>query len=151
MAKHQLLISSKLDKAFPFRSEEGQYKKTLLLIVNWTGTWGPRDRPDLCLVVAPGDELEIVLAAEEVAQGGSLHFVKRGDPGVPLLASLPTGERQGNRERVDLETGSVLLQVDPALSREGELLYGLRISGLRQVPYPIVGQGQAGSLTATRP
>ena len=158
MAKHQLIISLDRNKNFPVRSEEGRFQETHLLVVNWTGTWGPRDRPALCLVVEPGDELEIALSAGQTG-GGSLWLYNRSNPLPsllshlpPPLAPLPERQPQDTWERVDLETGSVLLQVNPAISRDaGESLYKLRVSSLGQAPYPLVGQGQAGNLTATRP
>ncbi|MGZ3460193.1 MAG: hypothetical protein ACXU86_17025 [Archangium sp.] len=150
MAKHQLFISKEIDGFFPVRSEAGQLKKTCTLVVNWKGTWEPGDHPELSLVVAPGDELEVVLSSNK-HQGGSLWLFQRV---VPLL--LPTNETvsQGAWERVDVEDegGSKVLQVNPSLAGDsGESRHGLRISALRQWPVPIVGQGDPGSLTASKP
>ncbi|EPX64807.1 hypothetical protein D187_000229 [Cystobacter fuscus DSM 2262] len=148
MAKHQLIIPESIYTSFPVRSEAGRLKELCTLVINWKGTWAPDDDPELSLVVAPGDELEIVLSAER-HQGGSLWLFKRE---LPLL--LPENAVRSERtwERVDLERGSRVLQVNHALSRDsGESRYDLRVSELGQFPEPIVGQGQAGTLTASKP
>ncbi|OJT18179.1 hypothetical protein BO221_42620 [Archangium sp. Cb G35] len=151
MAKHQLIISKDINGNFPVRSEEGQLKTTRTLVVNWKRTWEPRDRADLFLVVAPGDELEVVLA-EEQREGGSLWLYNRVNPLRSLLVPLPEGPHRDGVMRVDLQKGSVILTVDPAIARDaGESRYDLRISALGGVPAPFVGQGQAGTLTASKP
>jgi hypothetical protein len=152
VAKHQLFISRDINRAFPVRSEAGQFKVTRTLVINWKGTWEPRDQPDLFLVVAPGDELEIVLSGEQ-QEAGSLWFTDRLNPVRSLLLPLPEDQPQrGHWERVDIKSGSVLLQVNPAIARDaGESRYDLRLTALGQLPVPIVGQGQAGTLTASKP
>jgi len=145
VAKHQLIISNGL---YPVRSEAEQNKVVRTVVVNWKGTWGPHDRPEQYLVVAPGDELEIVLSSER-QQGGSLWIF---DQGVPLLVPTEGIERQGTLERVDVESGSKLVQVNQALaSNSGESRYNLRATALRQMPIPIVGEGQPGTLSASKP
>lgn len=151
MAKHQLIISRDLHRAFPVRSEEGQFKVTRTLVINWNGSWEPRDQPEQCLMVAPGDELEVVLADEQ-REGGSLWIYKRMNSLPPLFVPLPEDKHGNGMERVDLEKGSVILTVNPALAKDaGEARYNLRISALGEVPAPFVGQGQAGTLIATKP
>ncbi|ATB36470.1 hypothetical protein CYFUS_001885 [Cystobacter fuscus] len=148
MAKHQLIIPENIYASFPVRSEAGRLEELLTLVINWKGTWEPGDQPEQYLVVAPGDELEIVLSAER-HQGGSLWLFKRE---LPLL--LPENAVLSDRTwaRVDLERGSRVFQVNHALSRDsGESRYDLRVSELRQYPEPIVGQGQPGTLTASKP
>lgn len=148
MAKHQLIISKNINRSHPVRSEAGQFKVIRTLVVNWKGTWEPGDHPEQCLVVAPGDELELVLSSEH-EEGSSLWFFKR-----MLALLLPTQETQSQEawERVDIEKGSMRFQVNHALAGDsGESRHGLRISKLGQMPLPIVGQGQAGSLTASKP
>jgi hypothetical protein len=148
VAKHQLIISKETHVSCPVRSEAGQLKPTRTLVVNWKGTWEPRDQPDHYLVVAPGDELELVLSAEQ-REGGSLWLLHWVNPSPSVLSE---SQRQGKWEHVDLQTGSVRLQVNPDLAHEaGESRYELRITALGQIPAPIVGQGQAGTLTATKP
>ncbi|WP_146209946.1 hypothetical protein [Vitiosangium sp. GDMCC 1.1324] len=151
MAKHQLIISKDISRNYPVRSEAGELKETRTLVVNWDGTWKPNDRPDKYLVVAPGDELEIVLAAEK-DEGSSLWLYNRVRPLPSLLLPLPEDQRQGGVERVDIKSGSVILEVNRAIARDaGESRYDLRISAMGEIPMPIVGQGQPGTLTATRP
>ena len=125
---------------------------TRTLVVNWKGTWEPRDQPDVCLVVAPGDELEVVLSGEP-PEASSLWLASRVNPLRSLLLPMPDNQRQdGDWERVDIKSGSVTLQVNPAISRDaGESRYDLRITALGQRPIPIVGQGQAGTLSASKP
>lgn len=151
MAKHQLFINRDISRAFPVRSEAGQFKVTRTLVVNWKGTWEPRDQPDTCLVVAPGDELEIVLSGEQ-QEASSLWLTNRVNPLRSLLLPMPDNQRQNDWERVDIKSGSEILQVNPAISRDaGESRYDLRITALGQRPMPIVGQGYAGTLTASKP
>lgn len=146
MAKHQLIITP---GPYPVRSEAEQRKATRTLVLNWKGTWEPQERPELYLVVAPGDELELVLSSE-MRQGGSLWIFRRELPA--LLVPTDETECQDTSERVDLESGSRVLQVNPSLTGDsGESRYNLRTSALGKVPLPIVGQGQAGTLTATKP
>jgi len=148
VAKHQLSISKDINGSYPVRSEAGQFKVTRTLVVNWKGKWEPDDRPELYLVVAPGDELEVVLSSEK-HPGGSLWLFKRVHP---LLLPTQETQHQDAWERVDIESGSRVLQVNHTLARDsGESRYDLRISALGQRPLPIVGQGQAGSLTASKP
>jgi hypothetical protein len=148
VAKHQLIISKDINRSYPVRSEAGQYKATRTLVVNWKGTWAPGDRPELYLVVAPGDELELVLSSEQ-HQGGSLWLFKRV---LPLLLPTDETERQDAWERVDIESGSTVLQVNDSLAGvSGESRYDLRISALGQKPVIIVGEGQPGTLTASKP
>lgn len=146
MAKHQLIISN---GAWPARSEAGHTKTVRTLVVDAKGTWTPpSEHPERYLVVAPGDELEVVLSPDK-KQGGSLWIFNQG---VPLLEPAAGIERQDDWERVDLESGSRVLRMNPVLaSASGESRYNVRASGLRQKPLPIVGEGQAGSLTASRP
>jgi hypothetical protein len=147
VAKHQLSISN---GAWPVLSEAGQNKAVRTLVVNWKGTWEARDRPERFLLVAPGDELELVLSADK-QQGGSLWIFNSG---VPLLEPAEGIERQDDWERVDLESGSGsrVVRVNQTLAGgSGESRYSVRATGLRQKPVPIVGEGQAGSLTASRP
>ncbi|MET0401772.1 MAG: hypothetical protein ABW123_05180 [Cystobacter sp.] len=147
MAKHRLILSHS-NKYYPVRSEAGQLQATRVLVVTGTGRWTPEDRPELYLVVAPGDELEFALESPQ-HPGGSVWLFKK-TPAV-LLPKTDT-QQQEAWERVDIESGSRILQVNPALTRDsGECRYDLRISALNQRPLIIVGQGQAGSLTATRP
>ncbi|WNG24283.1 hypothetical protein F0U62_09825 [Cystobacter fuscus] len=148
MAKHQLIIPESIYEFYPVRSEAGRLKELRTLVINWKGTWAPDDDSELYLVVAPGDELEIVLSSER-HQGGSLWLFKRE---LPLL--LPENEVRSERtwERVDLERGSKVLQVNHALSRDsGESRYDLCVSELGMAPMPPVGQGQPGTLTASKP
>ena len=147
MAKHQLIISN---GPYPVRPEAGQNKAIRTLVVDAKGTWTPSDHPERYLVVAPGDELELVLSSEK-KQGGSLWIFNQG---VPLLAPAEGIERQDDWERVDFESGSgsKVLQLNPSLAgASGESRYNVRASALRQRPLPIVGEGQAGSLTASKP
>ncbi|KFA92158.1 hypothetical protein [Archangium violaceum] len=151
MAKHQLIISKKINGNFPVRSEEERFNAIRTLVVNWKGTWEPRERPDLFLVVAPGDELEVVLADEQ-HEGGSFWLFNRESPSRPLLVPLPEGQRLDGVERVDLQKGSVILTVDPTIAKDaGESRYNLRVSVLGMPPAPFVGQGQAGTLIASKP
>ncbi len=151
MAKHQLIISRDFKKPSVVRSEGGELKPTRMVVVNWKGTWEPRDQPDLYLVVAPGDELEIVLADEE-PQGASLWLSNRVNPLPSLLGPLPENQRQDKSEHVNIQKGSVLLTVNQTISRDaGESRYDLRVTALGQRPPPIVGQGQPGTLTASKP
>ena len=151
MSKHQLIISKDVSRAYPVRSEAGQLKVTRTLVFNWKGTWEPNDRPDLYLVVAPGDELEVVLAAEQ-DQRSSLWLFNRGNPLPSLLSPVSESQPQDHWERVDLQKEGVLLRVNQTISRDsGESRYDLRISPLGQRPMPIVGQGQPGTLTASKP
>ncbi|WNG56457.1 hypothetical protein F0U59_18090 [Archangium gephyra] len=149
MAKHQLIISRDFKKPAVVRSEGGQLKATRMLVVNWKGTWAPRDQPDLYLVVAPGDELEIVLGDEQ-QEASSLWLFNRVNPLRSLL--LLESQRQDPWERVDIQKGSVILTVNQAIAKDsGESRYDLRVTALGQKPPPIVGQGQAGTLTASKP
>jgi hypothetical protein len=145
VAKHQLSISN---GAWPVLSEAGQNKTVRTLVVNWKGTWEARDRPERFLVVAPGDELELVLSTDN-PHGGSLWIFNQG---APLLEPAEGIERKEDWERVDLESGSRVVRVNQTLAGgSGESRYNVRATGLRQMPLPIVGEGQAGSLTASRP
>lgn len=147
MAKHQLIISP---GPWPVRSETEKRDPVRTLVVHWNGSWGPRDHPERFLMVAPGDELEVVLSPE-MKEGGSLWLFNEG---VPLLELVEGIERQRGSERVDFESGSGsrVLRMNPALAEaSGESRYGVRATGLRKPPVPIVGEGQAGSLTASRP
>lgn len=151
MAKHQLFISKDVSRSYPVRSEAGQFKVTRTLVVNWKGTWEPNEHPEQYLVVAPGDELEVVLSSEK-DQGASLWLFRRELS--PLLVPTDGTECQDAWERVDLKNGSesTVLQVNPTLARDsGELRYDLRISALGKRPLPIVGEGQAGTMTASKP
>jgi hypothetical protein len=151
VAKHQLIISRDIKRPPVVRSEGGQFKATRMLVINWKGTWEPRDQPDLYLVVAPGDELEIVLADEQ-QQGGSLWLFNRVNPLRSLLLPMPESQRQDRWERVDIQKGSVILTVNQAIAQDsGESRYDLRVSALGEMPPPIVGQGQPGTLTASKP
>jgi len=149
VAKHQLNISDDITWFCPVRLEAGQYKEVHTLVVNWNGKWDPKDRPEHCLVVAPGDELEVVLSPK-MEHGGSLWIFKQ-----KVSLFLPTQdlhEEDTSSVRVDIQKGSKVLQVNHALAHgAGESRYDLRISGLRAYPMPPVGQGQAGNLTATKP
>lgn len=149
MAKYQLSISN---GPFPVRTDEaGQVTSVRTLVVNWTGAWGPRDHPERFLKVAPGDELELVLSPE-MPRGGSLWIY---DQGLPLFEPAEGIERQEHWERVDFEpggSGSRVLRVNPALANgSGESRFNVRASDLREIPMPFVGEGQAGSLTASKP
>lgn len=147
MAKHQLTLSP---GPWPVRSETEKHAPVRTLVVHWKGSWGPRDHPERFLMVAPGDELEVVLSPE-MKQGGSLWLFNEG---VPLLEPAEGIERQNGYERVDFESGSGsrVLRLNPALAGASEeSRYGVRATGLRELPIPIVGEGQAGSLTASRP
>ncbi|HEX5749732.1 MAG TPA: hypothetical protein VFZ09_26105 [Archangium sp.] len=151
MAKHQLIISRDFKRPSVLRSEEGQLKATRTLVVNWKGSWEPRDQPELFLVVAPGDELEIVFADEQ-HESGSLWLFNRVNPLRSLLLPLPESQRQERWERVDLQKGSVILTVNGEIARDsGESRYDLRVSALGEMPPPIVGQGNPGTLTASKP
>ncbi|WP_375768507.1 hypothetical protein NR798_43650 [Archangium gephyra] len=151
MSKHQLIISKDVSRAYPVRSEAGQFKVTRTLVINWKGEWAPNDRPDLYLVVAPGDELELVLAAEQ-DQGTSLWLFNRVNPLPSLLSPVSESQPKDQWERVDLQKEGVILRVNQAIARDaGESRYDLRISPLGQRPMPIVGQGQAGTMTASKP
>ncbi|MFE8600301.1 hypothetical protein [Archangium violaceum] len=151
MAKHQLIISRDFKRPPVARSEGGQLKPTRMLVVNWKGTWAPRDQPDLYLVVAPGDELEIMLADEQ-QQASSLWLFNRVNPSSSLLLLTPESRREDPWERVDIPKGSVILTVNQVIARDsGESRYDLRVTALGQRPPPIVGQGQAGTLTASKP
>ncbi|MFY0527987.1 hypothetical protein ACN28I_34140 [Archangium gephyra] len=158
MAKHQLIISRDINRKHPVRSEAGQSKVISRVVVNWKGTWEPDAQPEMYLLVAPQDEIEIVLQPDEYGSA-SLWFMKPMEQGAPLfqppgnpfkrLASL---FRKDDEERVDLKRGSKVLQVNDALAGEpGELRYVLRISGLGERPVPIGGQGNPGTLTASKP
>ncbi|MFL5346367.1 MAG: hypothetical protein ACJ8AT_16380 [Hyalangium sp.] len=147
MAKHQLIISN---GAWPVLSEAGQNKAVRTLVVDAKGTWVPSAHPERYLVVAPGDELEIVLSPDK-QQGGSLWIFNQG---APLLEPAEGIERKDDWERVDFESGSGsrVLRLNQALAgASGESRYNVRATGLRQKPVPIVGEGQTGSLTASRP
>jgi hypothetical protein len=169
VAKHQLIISREIDRKYPIRSEAGQSKVTRTVVVNWKGTWEPGDQPEAYLVVAPQDEIEIVLQPDEYGDA-SLWFFTPEDQKVPLfpqpwnpvrsvkkLANSVRALWDGNRRddddvRVDLPSGSKVLEVNDMLAGDSrESRYGLRISSLGQRPVPIGGQGNAGSLTATKP
>ncbi|AKJ02373.1 hypothetical protein ATI61_108240 [Archangium gephyra] len=151
MAKHQLIISRDSKNPSVVRSEEGQLKHTRTLVVNWKGSWEPREQPGLFLVVAPGDELEIVFADEQ-HESASLWFFSRVNPLSSLLLPLPESHRQGQWERVDLQKGSVILTVNGAIARDsGESRYDLRVSAVGEMPPRIVGQGNPGTMTASKP
>ena len=61
-----------------------------------------------------------------------------------MLLPLPESQRQDQWERVDLQKEGVILQVNQTIARDsGESRYDLRISPL--------GQGQPGTLTASKP
>ena len=148
MAKHRLIISPKMNPFYPVRSEAEALQQTRTLVVNWKGKWGPEDRPEQCLIVAPGDELEFALESEQSPGGG----VWVSNPRKTLLLPDNTLPRKDDWEHVDVERGSKVLRVNPALARESaERRYGLRTSALGLRPLPIVMQGQVGNLTATRP
>lgn len=149
MAKYQLII---VNDSLPIRSETEQNTFIRTLVVHWTGAWAPNDHPEHYLVVEPGDELEVVLSARK-SQGGSLWIY---DNGIPLLEPVEGIERQGNSERIDFESESQgqsrSFRLNPSLARvSGEVRYNVRTSPLRQQPPPFVGEGQAGSLTASKP
>jgi hypothetical protein len=145
VAKHQLIIPN---GPFPVRSEAEQLKAVRTLVVNWKGTWAPSDHPERYLVVAPGDELEVVLAADK-PRGGSLWIFNQG---IPLLEPAEGVERANGSERLDLESGSRVLRLNQALAgASGESRYNLRASALREPPIPFVGEGQAGTLSASKP
>ena len=151
MAKHQLFISRDTSRSFPVRSVGGRFEVTRKLVVNWKGTWAPKDKPDEYLLVAPGDELEVVLSGEK-QEASSLWLTNDENPLPSLLLPMPDNQRQGDWERVDIKSGSVILQVNPAISRDaGESRYSLRITELGKRPIPIVGQGYAGNITASKP
>jgi hypothetical protein len=150
MAKHQLIIPEDLYEYYPSRSDAGQSKQTRTLVINWKGKWSRNDSPKEYLVVAPGDELEVVLASKK--KGGSLWLYKQE---LPLLLPTEEAESQEAWERVDIKRGSRVLKVNRSLAGgSGEVRYDLRISALKKEPLPPlppVGQGQAGTLTATKP
>jgi hypothetical protein len=121
------------------------------------------------LVVAPQDEIEIVLQPDEYG-GASLWFFAPEEQKVPLFSQpwnpvrsvkkLANSVRTlwgGNRSddddvRVDLPSGSKVLEVNAMLAGDSrESRYGLRISALGKRPVPIGEQGNPGSLTATKP
>jgi hypothetical protein len=69
-----------------------------------------------------------------------------------FLPTEDTHNEEDSSVRVDIKKGSKVLKVNHALAHEsGESRYALRISELGQFPMPMVGQGQAGTLTATKP
>ncbi|MCY1082515.1 hypothetical protein [Archangium lansingense] len=168
MARHQLIISRELSRKYPIRSEAGQSKVTSRVVVNWKGTWEPDDQPEMYLVVAPQDEIEIVLQPDEFG-GAGLWFFKQEEQKTPLfrptlepgrlikklatsLQSLWDPQSEDEEDRVDIESGSRILEVNHMLAGDsGESRYSLRLSGLGQRPVPIGGQGQPGSLTASKP
>lgn len=148
MAKHQLIISDDQNPRYPVRSEAGQSKATSHVVVNWKGTWEPGDQPETYLVVAPGDEIEIVLSSE-MNEGASLWLFDEMEHKVPLLSR---SKSQTGEERVDIKRGSKVVQVKHALAGDPrELRYYLRTSPLREHPPIIVGQGDPGTLTASKP
>lgn len=151
MAKHQLIISDELYDAYPSRSEAGKSKETTTLVVNWKGKWARGDSPKQYLVVAPGDELELVLSPEK-RKGGSLWLYKQERA---LLMPSQEAESQAAWLRVDIKSGSKVFKVNHLLAHDsGESRYDLRISALRKKPVPPmppVGEGQTGSMTATKP
>jgi hypothetical protein len=152
VAKHQLIISEEIDEEYPVRSEAGQFQNVRALVVNWKGKWAPFDSPEQYLVVAPGDELELVLSSKK-RKGGSLWLYKQDS-----LLLMPTEETESQDawERVDIKSGSTVLEVNRSLARDsGEARYYLRISALKKKPQPLrpppVGQGMTGTLPATKP
>jgi hypothetical protein len=149
--KHRLIISEEKHGPYPVLSKARKNTPILTLVVNWKGTWEPEDSPERYLVVEPGDKLELVLSAEN-KKGGSLWLLKRE---LPLFLPTEKTERQEAWERMDVESGSRILQVNRTLARDaGESRYALRVSAMRmkpRPPVPIVGQGQPGSLTASKP
>jgi hypothetical protein len=151
VAKHQLIIPEDPYDYYPARSEAGKSKNIRTLVVNWKGKWQPDDHPERYLVVAPGDELELVLASKK-QKGGSLWLFKRE---LPLFQPTQETESEDAWQRVDLKSGSKVLQVNLSLAPgSGESRYDLRISALKKKPLPpipVVGSGQAGTLTATKP
>lgn len=162
MARHQLIISRDKSLRHPVRSEAGQFEVTTRVVVNWKGTWGPYEQHETYLVVAPQDEIEIVLATGE--RDSSLWFIHETEQTpqeqTPRSTTLPLFEQaarslvklQDDRERVDIKEGSEVLQVNHALASEPrELRCYLRISDLGKRPPMIAGQGNPGSLTTTKP
>jgi hypothetical protein len=169
VARHQLIISREIDRKYPIRSEAGQSKVTTRVVVNWKGTWEPGDQPETYLVVAPQDEIEIVLQPDEYG-GASLWFFTPEDQKFPVFSrpwspmrsvkklvnsvrSMWDGNKKDDDDvRVDLPSGSKVLEVNYMLAGDSrESRYGLRISGLGEHPKPIGGQGNPGSLTTTKP
>lgn len=148
MAKHQLIISN---GPFPVLSEAEQDKDIRTLVVNGKDSWAPGDHPEQCLVVAPGDELEVVLSPK-MPEGGSLWIFHQQE--LPLFEPMEGIEGQKGWERVDFESGSKsrVLRVNPSLAEaSGESRYNVRATELREIPMPIVGQGSPGTLTASKP
>ncbi|WNG56456.1 hypothetical protein F0U59_18085 [Archangium gephyra] len=167
MAKHQLSISRDMNLRHPVRSEAGQSKATSMVVVNWKGTWESGEQSETYLVVAPQDEIEIVLSSGEEG-GSSVWFFDQLGQKVPLLRpqgnpwgilhplvtwirSLWNSETDGE-QRVDIKSGSKVVQLNQALAGDSrEFRYYLRISELGERPPRIGGQGQAGTLTASKP
>ncbi len=146
--KHQLIIPLPKSAIFPARSEAGQLKDVCTLVVNSSGTFPPGESHEDTLVVAPGDELEIVLTSEEEHPGGSVWFFKQE---IPLLLPDHAISRE-SMERVDLESGSRVFEVNHALAgASGESRYGLRATALGEYPMPMVGQGNPGTMIASKP
>ena len=146
MTTHRLILSDTQNN-YPVHPEAKGSRIIRVLVVHWTGHWAPTDHPEHCLVVAVGDELEFALESKR-HPGASVWLF----PKTRALLLGPDEESPGSWERVDVASGSKVLRVNPALVQDSrEQRYDVRLSALGQWPRPIVGQGQAGSLTATKP
>ncbi|WP_224249366.1 hypothetical protein [Hyalangium gracile] len=140
MAKHQLIINA-LNQEFPLRSEGGELKPTRTLVVNGKGTWAPSDVPEQCMVVAPGDELELVLQVRAVA-----FLSLRSASEVPLLLPTEQFDSQSRSQRITTMT-SISFEVNRAIPPSaGELRYDLL---MRLKPH--FGGGNADTMVATKP